>query len=53
MGLEVDADDVEELLENRSIELTTEELKHLKNEQEKNWPIKLMKNKTIKMSQVL
>ena len=31
MGLEVDADDVEELLEDHSIELTTEELKHLQN----------------------
>ena len=35
MGLEVDAGDVEELLEDRSIELTTEELEHLQNEPEK------------------
>ena len=35
MGLEVDADDIEELLEDPSIELTTEELEHLQNEQEK------------------
>ena len=31
----VDTDDIEELLENHSIELTTEELEHLQNEQEK------------------
>ena len=36
MELEVDADDIEELLEDHSIELTTEELKHLQNEMEKN-----------------
>jgi len=33
MGLEVNADDIEELVEDHSIELTTEELKHLQNEQ--------------------
>ena len=32
MGLEVDADDIDELLEDHSIELTTEELEHLQNE---------------------
>ena len=36
MGLEVDADDIEVLLEDISIELTTEELKHCQNEQENN-----------------
>ena len=35
MGLEVDADDIEELLEDYSIELTTEVLEHLQNEPEK------------------
>ena len=54
MGLEVDADDIEELLEDHSIELTTEEIEHLQNNREKNWLIKLMKKKRIKkMSQVL
>ena len=36
MGLEVDADDVEELLEEHSNELTTDELEHIQNEHEKN-----------------
>ena len=36
MGLEVDADEIEELFEDHSIELTTEELKHLQNDIEKN-----------------
>ena len=31
MGLEVDADNIEELLEGHRIELTTEELEHHKN----------------------
>ena len=35
MGLEMDNDDVEELLEELSAELTTEELVHLQNEQKK------------------
>ena len=35
MGLEVDADDIEERLEEHSIELTAEELEHLQNEHEK------------------
>ena len=35
MGLEVDADDVEELLEDHSIKLTTEEFEHLQDEQAK------------------
>ena len=35
MGLEVDADDIEELLEDHSIELTTEKLENLQNEPEK------------------
>ena len=34
MRLEVDADDIEDLLEDHSIELTTEELQHLQDEQE-------------------
>ena len=34
-GLEVETDDIEELLEDHSIKLTTEELKRLQNEQEK------------------
>ena len=34
MGLEEDADDIEELLEDHSIELTTQELEHLQNEPE-------------------
>ena len=50
MRLEVDADDIEDLLEDHSIELTTEELEHLQNEQEKNRLIKLKKKK---MSEVL
>ena len=36
MRLAVDADDIEELLEGHRIELTTEELEHHQNEQEKN-----------------
>lgn len=36
MGLEMDNDDVEELVEEHSNELTTEELQHLQAEQEKN-----------------
>ena len=36
MGLEVDADDIEEVFEDHSIELTTGELEHTQNEQEKN-----------------
>ena len=35
MGLVVEADDTEELLEDNSIELTTQELQHFRNEQEK------------------
>ena len=35
MALEVDADDAEELLKDNSNELTTEELEHLQNEQER------------------
>ena len=35
IGLEVDVYDIEEFLEDYSIKLTTEELKHLQNEQEK------------------
>ena len=35
MGLELDADYIEELLEDHNIELTTEELERLQNEQEK------------------
>ena len=54
MGLEVDADDVEELLEDHRIELITEELEHLHDEQERNWLLKFRKKKKIKkMSQVL
>ena len=54
IGLEIEADDIEELLEDHCIELTTEELEHLQNEQERNWLIKLKKkNRTKKMSQVL
>ena len=54
MGLEVDADDIEELLEDHCIKLTTVELEHLHFEQEENWLIKLQKNKRMKkMSQVL
>ena len=34
--LEVDADDIEELLEEHSIKITTEEHDRLQNEQEKN-----------------
>ena len=36
MGLEANADAIEVLLEDPSIELTTEELEHLQNEQKKN-----------------
>ena len=39
MGMEVDADDIED----HRIRLTTEELKHLQNEHEKNLLIKLKK----------
>ena len=35
MGLEADTDDIEELLEDNSTELTTEEHEHLQNENEK------------------
>ena len=35
MALEVDADNIEGFLEDHSIKLSTEELKHLQNEQEK------------------
>ena len=35
MGLEVDADNIEEFFEDYGIELTTEELKHLQNEHKK------------------
>ena len=35
MLLEVDADDIEKLLEDNGIKLTTEELEHFQNEQEK------------------
>ena len=34
--LEVEADDIEELMEDHCIELTTDELDHLQNEQENN-----------------
>ena len=54
MGLEVDADDIEDLFEDHGIILTTEELKHLQDEQEKNWLMKLKKKKrTKKMCHVL
>ena len=57
MGLEIDADDIDQLLEDHSIELTTEELKHLQNEKEFFLPITLKKKKTMKtikkMSQLL
>ena len=54
LRLEVDADYIEDLLEDHSIELTTEELEHLQNEHEKNRLIKLKKKKGMeKMSQVL
>ena len=58
MGLEVDADGIEELFEGHCIELTAEDLEHLQHEQEKKWLIKLkkkkrMKKKMKKMSQVL
>ena len=42
----VDSDDTEELLEDHSIRLTTEELKHLQNENEKIWLIKLKKKRS-------
>ena len=35
MGLEVDADDIEEFLEDRCIELTTEELRNFQNDRQK------------------
>ena len=47
MGLEVDVEGIEELLEDHSIELTTDVLERLQNEQ--NWLIEL---KEKKMSQV-
>ena len=53
-GLEVEADDIEEFLEDHCIELTTEELEHLQDEQKGNWMIKLKKKQRIKkMSQVI
>ena len=53
MGLEVDADYIEELLEDHSVEQTTEELKHRQNGK-KNWLMELKKGKRIKkISQVL
>ena len=54
MGLEVDADVIEELLEDRSIKLITGELEYLHSEKEKNWLMKLKKKIRVrKMSQVL
>ena len=54
MGLEVETDDIEALMEENRIELTTEELEHLQNEHEKNWLTKLKKKKRVKkMSQAL
>ena len=47
IGLEVEADDIEVLLQDHSIGLTTEELEHLQDEQEKNWLIELKKKKRI------
>ena len=53
MGLEVDADDIVELFEDRSIELTSEEIEHLQNEQENNWLMTLRRKKRIrKISQL-
>ena len=49
IGVKVDTDDIEELLEDHSIELTTEELKLNQNEREKNRLIKLKKKKWTKM----
>ena len=46
MGFEVDADNIEELLEDHSIELTKEELEHLQNEHKqkrKNFKKRIMK----------
>ena len=43
IGLGVDADDIEELVKDHSIELTTEELEYLQNEQK--WLIKLKKRR--------
>ena len=52
MGLEVDTDNIEELLEDHGIELSTEELEHHQSDHEKNWLMKLKKTKRIKkMSQ--
>ena len=54
IGLEVDADDIEELLEDHRIELTTEEFEYLQKKQVRNRLIKLTKKKRVKkMSQVL
>ena len=53
MLFEVDADDIEELLEDHCIELTTEELEHLQNEHEKYWLITFYNMKRINnMSQL-
>ena len=54
IGLEVDADDIEELLEDHSIKLTTEDLVNLQNEHSKNWLMKLKKKMRInKVSHML
>ena len=37
MGLEVDSEDVEELVQDHRTELTTEELVYIQNEQQKNF----------------
>ena len=47
MGLEVDAGDIEKLLEDHWVEQTTEELEHLQKNR-KSSLIKLMKKKKIK-----
>ena len=54
VGMEVDIVDIEERLEDHSIELTTEELEHHMNEQEKELAVKFTKKRRIrKMSKVL
>ena len=49
MGLVVDSEDVEQLVQDHRTELTTEELIYIQNEQQKVWP----RNSHLKMSKKL
>ena len=56
MGLEVDGEDVEELVQDHRTELTTEELVYIRNEQQKNLAednLLKMRKKLKRISQML